>query len=346
MSSWHSYPSTYNMGHKAIADLLNHEVNVEEKVDGSQFSFGLIESTDETKVIHGYEIDGDNRMWELKLRSKGAIMHPDAPMDMFKAGVVHVKSIQHLLHPGWTYRGEYLAKPKHNALAYDRIPKGHVIIFDINDGEESYLSYEEKVAESNRIGLEVVPRLFRGTINSVEEFRRFLESTSILGGQQIEGVVVKPVGYDLFGTDKKVLFGKFVSEAYREVHSKSWREANPTRGDIVERLISGLSTPARYAKAVQHLRERGELSESVRDIGNILKEVQVDIAKEEKDLIAHTLYRHFIKDILRGASRGVPDWWKQRLLEAQFERATNKFNEAAIESAIKEMEDEGGPINS
>lgn len=338
MSSWHSYPSIFNMGHKAIADLLLYECNIEEKIDGSQFSFGLFEDNEKPS---GHYLD-----MELKVRSKGAIMHPDAPMDMFKAGVAHVKSIQHLLHPGWTYRSEYLAKPKHNALAYDRIPKGHVIIFDINDGERSYLSYEEKVAEANRIGLEVVPRLFTGTINSIEEFRRFLESVSILGGQKIEGVVVKPIGYDLFGLDKKVLFGKFVSEAYREVHSKGWCLSNPTRGDVIWNLINDLSTPARYAKAVQHLRERGELSESVRDIGNILKEVQIDIAKEEHDLISHTLYRHFIKDILRGASRGVPQWWKQKLLEVQFERATDQFNEAAIESAVKDMESEGGPVNS
>jgi hypothetical protein len=44
MSSWHSYPSIYNLGHRALTDLFSGGlVLVQEKVDGSQFSFGLID---------------------------------------------------------------------------------------------------------------------------------------------------------------------------------------------------------------------------------------------------------------------------------------------------------------
>jgi hypothetical protein len=56
MNSWHSYPSIYNLGHRALQDLLTVSVNVEEKVDGSQFSFGITEEG------------------EIKLRSKGAVI--------------------------------------------------------------------------------------------------------------------------------------------------------------------------------------------------------------------------------------------------------------------------------
>lgn len=35
MSSIHSYPNIYNLGHRAVTDLLGLEVIVEEKVDGS-----------------------------------------------------------------------------------------------------------------------------------------------------------------------------------------------------------------------------------------------------------------------------------------------------------------------
>lgn len=47
MESWHSYPSIYNLGHRYIADLLTVPVIVEEKIDGSQFSFGLDEEGEE-----------------------------------------------------------------------------------------------------------------------------------------------------------------------------------------------------------------------------------------------------------------------------------------------------------
>ncbi len=40
-ASWHSYPKIYGLGHKAITELLSDNVMVEEKIDGSQFSFGI-----------------------------------------------------------------------------------------------------------------------------------------------------------------------------------------------------------------------------------------------------------------------------------------------------------------
>ena len=64
MNSWHSYPSIYNIGHRYVVDLLNEPVLIEEKIDGSQFSFGVF--------------DG-----ELKCRSKGAQLNLVAPEKMF-----------------------------------------------------------------------------------------------------------------------------------------------------------------------------------------------------------------------------------------------------------------------
>src|SRR5579872_1098661 len=133
-NSWHTYPSIYNLGHSAVKDLFSVPVNIEEKVDGSQFSFCV-------------EEDG-----EVKVRSKGAVMIPDAPERMFASAVSTVKSLRSRAHPGWTYLCEFLAKPKHNTLAYDRIPDQHLIVFDINTGNESYLPYAEKADEARRIG--------------------------------------------------------------------------------------------------------------------------------------------------------------------------------------------------
>lgn len=313
-TSWHSYPSIYNVGHKAIASLLTAAVNVEEKVDGSQFSFGLHANTD-TPVVrleNGVE-------YGLKVRSKGAVMHPDAPMDMFKRGVAAVKDRIALLRPGWTYRGEFLAKPNHNALAYDRVPNGHVIIFDINPGHEAYLSYEAKAEEARRIGFEVVPLLFSGKVTDIEQFRSFLDRTSVLGGQKIEGVVIKPSNYGLFGLDKKVLLGKFVSEAFKEVHRKTWGESNPTGADIITLIGNKFTTAARWNKAIQHLAEAGTLEGSPRDIGLILREIPIDVLKECEDEIKADLFKWAWPHIKRATTRGFPEFYKQKLLERQFE---------------------------
>lgn len=294
-TSWHSYPSVYALGHKAISELFFDEVLIEEKVDGSQFSFG--------------RFDG-----ELKCRSKGQQLIIDNPEKMFAPAVEIVKYLP--LKEGWTYRAEYLKTPKHNSLSYSRIPKNHLIIFDINPAHEEYLTYNDKVVEATYIGLEVVPIIEFGKIETPTQLLNHLEKESILGGQKIEGMVIK--NYSRFGIDKKVLMGKYVSEAFKEVHAKEWKLSNPTKSDVVQSLIVGLRTNARWQKAVQHLKERGELTQSPKDIGNLIKEVREDISKECEDEIKQALF-HWAKDqIMRGVTAGLPEWYKEELVKLQF----------------------------
>lgn len=302
--SWHSYPSIYNLGHAALVDLFTGPVNVEEKIDGSQFSFGLSE-------------DG-----AFRVRSKGREMVADAPEAMFQRGVDAARARIPLMRPGWTYRGEYLQKPKHNALAYDRIPQDHIILFDVNSGHEEYLPYDQKAIEAERIGLEVVPLLYSGAVNDPATLKAILETVSCLGGQKIEGVVVKPAAYNIYGRDKKCLMGKFVSEAYKEVHAHEWKQANPQSGDILARLATAYQSESRWQKAVQHLREGGTLENSPRDIGSLLKEIPADIEKECAEEIREALWRWAWPQLRRAVTRGFPEWYKDQLLTRQFESTT------------------------
>ncbi len=297
--SWHSYPSIYALGHKAISDLLTVPVIVEEKIDGSQFSFGVF--------------DG-----KICIRSKGVQMEIDAPEKMFSLAAKWVGENVSLLRDGWTYRGEYLSKPKHNSLAYSRCPKNNIIIFDVNIDHESYLSYEEKSIEAARIGLECVPLLRIGKVESMEDLKTLLDTDSTLGGTKVEGVVIKPVAYNLFGRDKKCLMGKFVSEQFKEIHSKEWKNSNPTGKDILGQIGDSLRTDARWEKSVQHLREQGKLTESPQDIGNLIKKVRDDLMKECQEVIAEQLMKWAMPHVLRVAMRGIPEWYKERLAKGQF----------------------------
>jgi len=292
----HSYPSVYNIGHKLILDIFEDDVLLEEKIDGSQFSMVL-------------DAEG------LHMRSKGAEIFADAPEKMFNKAVENVKNLD--LHHGWVYRCEYLQKPKHNTLCYERVPERNLILFDINTGDEIYLSYEEKLAEAERLGLEVVPQIWYGKIENAEVFKTMLNRISILGGTDIEGIVVK--NYNKFTPDKKAMFGKYVSEKFKEVHGGEWRKNNPTGGDIVNDLILRYRTPARWMKAVQHLRDVGTLEQSPRDIGNLIKEIQEDTKKECEEEIKKILFDHFWKNISRGITAGAPEWYKEELLKLSFE---------------------------
>lgn len=296
-TSYHSYPKVWALGHRQISELFLDEVQIEEKVDGSQFSFGIFNG-------------------ELKARSKGAELIIDAPEQMFSKAIVTVKELAPILHDGWTYRGEYLQKPKHNALAYDRTPEKHIILFDINTAEEEYMSYEDKANEAKRLGLEIVPLVYKGKIDNIDSLMSLLDKTSILGGQKIEGIVIK--NYHRFGADKKVLMGKLVSEAFKEVHKGAWRESNPTKSDIIQSLIVSYRTPARWNKAIQHLKESGKLDESPKDIGSLIKEVQNDVKTECKEEIMDALFSYAWPQIQRGIVTGLPDWYKEELAKSQF----------------------------
>lgn len=292
----HSYPSVIQIGHKMISDLFSGPVLVEEKIDGSQFSFGLIDGA-------------------LVCRSKGKQQLIDAPDKMFERAIAVIRELP--LKEGWTYRGEYLEKPKHNTLAYSRVPKNHIILFDINTGLEEYLSPAEKKAEADRLGLECVPVMFEGVIANFETFKDFLDRESFLGGCKVEGVVVK--NYSLFTTEKKVAMGKYVSEAFKESHQKDWGERNPNKKEIEALLVEQYRTDARWTKAVQHLKEAGSLEGSPKDIAALMREVPVDVLKECEDEIKERLFKHFWPKISRGITRGLPEWYKEQLGKSAFE---------------------------
>ena len=172
MKSINSYSKVYNLGHPIVEDLFKDEVIIEEKIDGSQFSFML-------------------KGGSLYFRSKNKEKYIDADEGMFNIAIINVVGLKHLLHDGWIYRGEYLQKPKHNILAYDRIPKNNIIIYDIDNGNQHYMNYDSKWEECERIGLECVPLLKRGMINNIDDFKELLNKKSILGVIEIEGVVIK-----------------------------------------------------------------------------------------------------------------------------------------------------------
>ena len=78
-----SYPQVFNIGHRAIADLFLDPVLVQEKIDGSQFSF--------CRVV-------DHEVWTVYFRSKGATVLPEAP-GMFKLAVEIIQPIAPNLLP-------------------------------------------------------------------------------------------------------------------------------------------------------------------------------------------------------------------------------------------------------
>ena len=92
--------------------------------------------------------------------------------------------------------------------------------------------------------------------------------------------------------------------------------------------MQGFKSEARWQKAIIHLKEKGILENSPKDIGKLILEIQKDIKEEEQEDIKNYLYKFIIKDILRKSTQGFPEWYKEQLL--------NNLNKDKIDDIIPE----------
>ena len=148
-----------------------------------------------------------------------------------------------------------------------------------------------------------------------------LSKRSFLGGEgTVEGVVVK--AYDVFDyRTSKPLMAKLVSADFRETHGKSWKARNPSGRDILQLITDNLRTEPRWEKGLQSLRDAGELTGTLRDIGPLIKTVQRDTMVECEALIKQALFDGAKGKIEKGLARGVADWYKGKLSEAVTQEA-------------------------
>lgn len=294
---FNSFPKIFTLGQKYILDIFKNEVEITEKVDGSQFVFG--------------KIDG-----ELRCRSKGTEQYIDNPDKMFKKAIEYIVSIQDKLPNNIIFYCEYLNKPKHNTLVYSNVPKNNLVLFGVCDLSDKFISkYEDLKQYADMLDIDTIPLIFKGKIRNIDEVSKMIEKKSYLGGCNIEGIVVK--NYErpflLGGQPIPLMAGKFVSEQFKETHRNRWGKEEKTKSKL-DTFAESFRTEARWNKAIQHLKEKGELENSPRDIGKLLKEINIDIEQEEKEDIKDWLYNEFKSEILKKSTIGFPEYYKNNLL--------------------------------
>jgi len=295
------FPKIFAVGNKVVSDILNKQIEITEKIDGSQFSFGLVDK-------------------ELHMRSKGAEIHIGNVQKMFQPAVDWVLSIEHLLVDNVVFHGEVVSKKKHNVLTYDKIPKNAVMLYGVRDLITDTLSqYKDIAGCAEELGCDVVPLLFEGILEDKADLMNYITGTSVLGGVDKEGIVIKNYEPILIANQLlPITCAKFVNEAFKEVHTNKMY-GNSAKKNAVELLKEAFCTEARWQKGVIHLEERGELDEAPRDIGFLMKEIHKDIEEEEKENIKEELWNIYRKDIMRVAVRGCAEWYKEQLLKKALE---------------------------
>lgn len=297
MKSVPGYGKILALGSSYTENALIGEVVIQEKVDGSQFGFGLND-------------DG-----ELVCRSKGTPQQLDGPDKMFIKATEYLKSTEDVIK-GFSkdtyFYCEYLAKQKHNTLSYENVPKNNLVLFDgMMAGK--WMSRLELQTAAEILQIDLIPELYRG-VADVKKIKTLLKTESYLVGEVVEGVVIKNYTQTiLLGGQVFPLFTKFVNEEFKERHSADWAVRTPKGG--LQAYIDGFANKARWLKATYYLRDNGGLTNSPKDIGPILKRVQVDVVEEEKENVKNELWRMFYEDILRASVKGFPQFYKEKLLE-------------------------------
>jgi len=298
-----AHPKIYTLGDRHIKELFDDEVIIQEKVDGSQFGFA--------------KFNGD-----LYFRSKGKVLYDEDTTKSFAKIIVYLNSIEKQIPNNYVFYGEYLEKPRQNALTYGRTPNNHLVIFAGKNIEtdEWLADHAELELVAASMGFETVPLLYKGMVADVDTLKVLLETESFLGKEQIEGFVVKNYHkeYQFANLTIPFLAGKYVREGFKERNSSNQMK-NFNNKSQLEELKEEFQTEARWEKAIQYIRDNGELTDTPKDIGPLLKRINEDLIEEQKEYIKGRLWTIYSKEIIRAATYGFPEHYKKQLMEKQFD---------------------------
>lgn len=302
-----SYAKVLPLGHAMLENLLKGRVEITEKVDGSCARFG-------------------NFGGSLRYGSHHVNFSDEQPVDeMFLPGWQYLETIADRFEPNVVYFAEYLKGPHQSTISYSRAPTNHFMLFDIYDANLiRWRNQDEIRGAAIRLGIDPPNILWEGPGETLtqEQLNKLLETQSYLGGSVIEGVVLKNREATAIVSNPHDLrmpphppMGKLVRESFKETNRVAFKKDNP-----VESAIAMVQNKARWEKAVLALRDRGELSGELRDIALLIPEVQRDVELEAKADILELFWQAHSREILKGAVRGLPDFYKGRLAEQQFVR--------------------------
>ena len=299
-----SFPKIFHIGESMIQNLFKGEVEITEKLDGSQWDFGI---TKDGKIV---------------MRSHGQdLTNCDIPK-MFKKAVEQVERIgvflQEIGSRDMYFYCEYLEKPHHNTLTYERIPRNNLYLFGIRKGENWVSDFEILNEWADKIEIEKPNVLYIGEINNPEELEKYLETDSVLGNTKVEGIVVKNYNEPSMRGSFfiPISMGKYVSEKFKEKHTKDW--GRTTSKGKLDLFIESFRTEARWDKTIQHLKENDELENEPKDIAKLMREIDKDIKEEELECIKDTLLKIYLPDIQRKAKAGLAEYYKKMLLDKAF----------------------------
>lgn len=211
------YPSTCHFA-------FSEEVHNDDKVLKPEFLKNFIG----VPVIVTEKLDGENSC----LKPHVGVFARSHQMPTFNPWADYLKSIYfsvlHLLNPDYWYFGENTYAI--HSIEYTEMDNYFYVFGILDTKEKRWLSWDELVAEVERVGLQTVPVLFDGIFESEKELQKFMKnilvSGSVLGGESEGGVARKKESFSFDDFQKYV--AKFVRNGHVQTDehwTKNWQVA-------------------------------------------------------------------------------------------------------------------------
>ena len=298
------YVKVFRVGDRNVKNVFDGQVTVEEKLDGSQFRI-YVKDGELTFGSHRVNFDDEHQ-----------------PDKMFNKAIISAKEHFKDLHGEYMIYCEFISKPRHNTLSYEKTPRGFLIIFDVLNVEiNRFLNYDEKKAFGESVYLDVPQLIYEGegsniTTDMLEEWAN--KTTSMLGLQIVEGVVIKNYSrtHEMECFLGFPLISKFVRSTFTEMNHENWKDK---KMGVMEKLSIKYKTVARWDKSIQRLKEEGKLTGEMSDLQYLIPEVSNDILSEEGEEIKKELLNHFIKNLRKSWTGGFAEYYQKVLMKKALE---------------------------
>lgn len=287
---------------------------IEEKVDGSQFRFGIDGTGNFMAGSKNVNYSSAN---QPDKSFKGICEEMEAKLtNLYKTGEFSFLESNDFI----VFYAEYLRSPKHNALKYDRVPKGNLYLFDI--AVNGVYQRTDDIKNWAKI-LEIEPVNIYGISEKLPEYNSISENLkmwkSCIGETNPEGVVIKNYDINVMDNFRKIetpLMIKIVRDEFKEILHKDWKQREGKgANDIIGRIMNQVNKNAVWDKAIFHLRDEGKLTGKMQDMKELVEKVDDDIEKEWKEVIYKELYDSFEYDIRRAFTKGLAEYYKKKLYD-------------------------------
>lgn len=255
------YQHIERLGNTEVEGLLDGEVYVQNKIDGSNLTVAkdpergiVIASRNQVVSVGGDPPNGFNGAVEYVLKNEG---------------------IRNLLEgdQDWVLRGEWLVK---HAVNYAPENFGHFYVFDVQRKDGSYIPYSDYVEHLIPHDIKYIPMLEELSNPTVESLTVLVHGPDEFGAKQKEGIVIKR--YDFINKYGRVTWAKLVSDDFKETHKMIWGASKKEDAEI--RFASHYITREFVLKTILKIKEQhGDVT--IRQMPEVLGRVWYDAFQEE-----------------------------------------------------------------